>query len=120
MKTKILAVPHSHTCATYFASAAEYSYSVIPTGVAGLFLRAVRGAPATERRDRGKTKCSTSLDGTSRNSHHHIPELPGCADGGNTYKEALANVEIIIQKWLETAKQLGRPIPTPRGRLAFA
>src|SRR5260221_529881 len=49
-----------------------------------------------------------------------VPELPGCAADGKTYKEALANVEIIIQEWLETAKELGRPIPAPRGRLAFA
>jgi predicted RNase H-like HicB family nuclease len=50
----------------------------------------------------------------------HYKELPGCAADGNTYKEALANVEIIIQEWIETAKELGRPIPAPRGRLAFA
>ena len=37
-----------------------------------------------------------------------------------TYKEALENVEAIIREWIETAKELGRPIPTPRGRLAFA
>ncbi len=49
-----------------------------------------------------------------------VPELPGCAADGKTYKEALANVEIIIQEWLETAKERGRPIPAPRGRLAFA
>jgi predicted RNase H-like HicB family nuclease len=49
-----------------------------------------------------------------------VPELPGCAADGKTYKEALASVEIIIQEWLETANQLGRPIPAPRGRLAFA
>jgi predicted RNase H-like HicB family nuclease len=49
-----------------------------------------------------------------------VPELPGCAADGKTYKEALANVEIIIQEWIETAKELGRHIPAPRGRLAFA
>lgn len=49
-----------------------------------------------------------------------VPELRGCAADGKTYKEALANVEIIIQEWIETAKELGRAIPTPRGRLAFA
>jgi predicted RNase H-like HicB family nuclease len=47
-------------------------------------------------------------------------KLPGCAADGRTYKEALSNVEIIIQEWIETAKGLGRPIPTPRGRLVFA
>ncbi len=40
--------------------------------------------------------------------------------GRKTYKEALANVEIIIQEWIETAKEPGRPIPTPRGRPALA
>ncbi len=49
-----------------------------------------------------------------------VPELPGCAADGKTYKEALANVEIIIPEWIETAKELGRPIPAPRGRLTFA
>jgi len=49
-----------------------------------------------------------------------VPELPGCAADGKTYKEAFENVEVIIAEWLETAKSLGRPIPTPRGRLTFA
>jgi predicted RNase H-like HicB family nuclease len=49
-----------------------------------------------------------------------VPELPGCAADGKTYQEALANAEIIIQEWIETAKQLGRTIPTPKGRLVFA
>jgi len=49
-----------------------------------------------------------------------VPELPGCAADGKTYKEALANVETVIQEWIQTAKELGRPIPLPRGRLAFA
>jgi predicted RNase H-like HicB family nuclease len=48
------------------------------------------------------------------------PELPGCAADGATYQEALANVEVIIQEWIETAKELGRPIPQPKGRLVFA
>jgi predicted RNase H-like HicB family nuclease len=41
------------------------------------------------------------------------------ADGA-TYQAALANVEIIIQEWIETARELGRPIPEPRGRLVYA
>ncbi len=49
-----------------------------------------------------------------------VPELPGCAADGRNYREALANVEVIIQEWIETAIELGRPIPQPRGRLAFA
>jgi predicted RNase H-like HicB family nuclease len=49
-----------------------------------------------------------------------VPELPGCAADGKTYKEALANVEGIIQEWIDTAKELKRPIPEPRGRLLYA
>ncbi len=49
-----------------------------------------------------------------------VPELPGCAADGATYQEALANVETVIHEWIETAKDLGRPIPEPKGRLAFA
>ncbi|MCL5005829.1 MAG: type II toxin-antitoxin system HicB family antitoxin [Acidobacteria bacterium] len=49
-----------------------------------------------------------------------VPELPGCAADGKTYHEALANVEVVIEEWIETAKELGRPIPQPKGRLVFA
>ena len=48
------------------------------------------------------------------------PELHGCAADGATYQEALSNVEVIIKEWIETAKELGRPIPEPKGRLMFA
>ena len=49
-----------------------------------------------------------------------VPELPGCAADGSTYVEALENLETVVQEWLETAKELGRPIPEPKGRLVFA
>ncbi|GJL64600.1 MAG: HicB family protein [Nitrospirales bacterium] len=49
-----------------------------------------------------------------------VPELSGCMADGKTYQEAVANVEIIIKEWIETATELGRPIPEPRGRLLFA
>ena len=49
-----------------------------------------------------------------------VPELPGCAADGATYQEAVANVEIVIQEWIETAQELGRTIPKPKGRLIFA
>lgn len=49
-----------------------------------------------------------------------VPELPGCAADGKTYKQALANVEIVIREWIETARAMGRAIPAPKGRLVFA
>ena len=49
-----------------------------------------------------------------------VPELPGCAADGQTYQEALAQAEIVIDEWIETAKELDRDIPEPRGRLTFA
>lgn len=48
------------------------------------------------------------------------PELPGCMADGSTYQAALANLEVVMQEWIETASDLGRPIPQPRGRLMFA
>ena len=49
-----------------------------------------------------------------------VPELPGCAADGATYQEAIANAEVVIREWIETATSLGRPIPQPKGRLVFA
>ena len=49
-----------------------------------------------------------------------VPELAGCAADGETYGAALANVEVVIKEWIETATELGRPIPQPKGRLVFA
>ncbi len=49
-----------------------------------------------------------------------VPELPGCMADGATYEQALANVQVIIQEWLDTAHAEGRPIPEPRGKLAYA
>jgi predicted RNase H-like HicB family nuclease len=48
------------------------------------------------------------------------PELPGCAADGLTYQEALAGLELVIEEWIDTARQLGRPIPQPQGRLSIA
>jgi predicted RNase H-like HicB family nuclease len=49
-----------------------------------------------------------------------VPELPGCAADGKSYREALANVEVVIQEWIETAEEIGRAVPIPKGRLVFA
>ena len=48
------------------------------------------------------------------------PELPGCMADGATYQEAVSNAEIIIQEWIDTAQELGRSIPEPKGRLLYA
>lgn len=49
-----------------------------------------------------------------------VPELPGCMADGKTYAAAVKNAEEIIDEWIETARKLGRPIPEPRGKLAYA
>ncbi len=49
-----------------------------------------------------------------------VPELPGCMADGSTYEEALKNVQIVIDEWIETARSLGREIPIPKGKLAYA
>ena len=49
-----------------------------------------------------------------------VPELPGCMADGQTYADAVANAEVVIEEWIETARKLGRPIPEPRGKLAYA
>ena len=46
-----------------------------------------------------------------------VPELAGCMADGETYQEAVKNAEIVIQEWIETAKELGREIPKPQGKL---
>lgn len=49
-----------------------------------------------------------------------VPELPGCMADGQTYVEAVTNAEVVIEEWIETAQELGRDIPTPKGRLLYA
>ncbi|HSY43143.1 MAG TPA: type II toxin-antitoxin system HicB family antitoxin [Candidatus Acidoferrum sp.] len=49
-----------------------------------------------------------------------VPELPGCMADGETREEAIKNANEVIRQWIKTAKSLGREIPKPRGRLAYA
>lgn len=49
-----------------------------------------------------------------------VPELPGCMADGSTYEEAIKNTLIIIKEWIETAEELGRNVPQPKGRLIYA
>ena len=49
-----------------------------------------------------------------------VPELSGCMADGKTYQEALSNIEVVMQEWIETAKELNRPIPQPKGKLMYA
>ena len=49
-----------------------------------------------------------------------VPELPGCMSDGKTYHEAVTNAEAVIADWIETARELGRPIPEPKGNLMYA
>ena len=43
-----------------------------------------------------------------------VPELPGCAADGRTYREALANVEVVIKEWIETTTELADTSPSPK------
>lgn len=49
-----------------------------------------------------------------------VPELQGCMADGSSYKEVLENITQVIEEWIETAKELGRKIPEPKGRLIYA
>ena len=49
-----------------------------------------------------------------------VPELAGCMADGATYEEALQNAKVVIDEWIEISQQLGREIPEPKGKLAYA
>ena len=50
-----------------------------------------------------------------------VPELPGCMAHGDTQEAALRNVKDAMDFWIDTARELGNPVPQPKGeRLMLA
>ncbi len=48
-----------------------------------------------------------------------VPELAGCMADGSSYQEAVRNTERVIAEWIDTAVELGRYVPEPKGRLLY-
>lgn len=40
-----------------------------------------------------------------------VPALPGCITQGDTWEEAVANAQEAIRGYIETLRDLGKPIP---------
>jgi antitoxin HicB len=49
-----------------------------------------------------------------------VPDLPGCMSDGETPEEAIANLKDAIAVWIEAAREMGRPVPTPSRHLEIA
>jgi predicted RNase H-like HicB family nuclease len=47
-----------------------------------------------------------------------VPDLKSCAAFGDTPEQALAEVRVAMEAWLEVARENGMPIPEPRYRPA--
>lgn len=45
-----------------------------------------------------------------------VPDLPGCMADGMTRREAIENAELVIREWIDTARELGRSVPSPSQR----
>ncbi len=48
-----------------------------------------------------------------------IPDLPYCSAYGDTPQEALKEILIAKEAWLESARSANKPVPTPRYRPAI-
>lgn len=49
-----------------------------------------------------------------------VPELLGCAAHGDTYEAALHEAQGAMETWVKVARELGRSVPEPKGRLVAA
>jgi predicted RNase H-like HicB family nuclease len=86
-----------------------------------MFARAiVRRGPTIQKTIPIRYQLIIYWSGIDRTFLVEVPELPGCMADGETYQEAVQNVEVVIQEWIDTAQVLGRSIPEPKGRLMFA
>ena len=45
-----------------------------------------------------------------------LPDFESCSAFGDSPQEALAELELAKRAWLETDRELGKPIPEPRYR----
>jgi predicted RNase H-like HicB family nuclease len=45
-----------------------------------------------------------------------VPELPGCMAHGDTQEDALRNIQVAIDLWVDSARETGDPVPEPKGR----
>jgi predicted RNase H-like HicB family nuclease len=43
-----------------------------------------------------------------------VPDLPGCSAWGDTYEDALREVQVAMSLYLETLREERRPIPEPK------
>ena len=48
-----------------------------------------------------------------------VPELPGCSAFGDTYDEAVREVQVAMGLWIDTAKEFGDPVPAPSRELVI-
>jgi antitoxin HicB len=46
-----------------------------------------------------------------------FPDLPGCMSDGETEEEAILMGKDAVFAWIETAKELNRPIPQPSQKI---
>jgi predicted RNase H-like HicB family nuclease len=49
-----------------------------------------------------------------------VPELSGCMADGATYEVAVVNAQKVIEECIDAARELGRAIREPKGRLMCA
>ena len=50
----------------------------------------------------------------------HIKNLPGCFTQGETLAETMANIQEARELWIETAYEMGDPIPLPNNTVEYS